>query len=280
MEALACERMPGLAERSSPAALQGTWGHEAVAQTLALIYADQGRMDDGEALAHMAPMIGRLEPWTQDGVRRCVAYAVALVAQAERETERRASIVIERHLDGAGIDIPRGGTADLVILAGTRAVVADWKLGFLDQGPAAEHRQLHAYAVMCWDRYEVDRVDIHIAQGRIRKWSAAAFDAASIEQAREATRHIVATARKDDPPLHAHIDACRYCKALPWCREAREHIMLTASEAALFGLNYEDRARMDEDAKLAARFAQAVKEQQKAWQQEAREREASESRAG
>jgi hypothetical protein len=262
MEARACAQAPWLEAMQSDAAREGTLAHEAIAQVLLCCW--QEKMPADLALDRCGALLARLSPWAKQAARTCVAYALALRERLERESGGPVTSQVERHLGGDGIGIRRGGTADLVLIGGNRVVVVDWKCGFLDQGNATTHRQLHAYAVMAWDRYRqplgIRSVDIHLAQGRLRAFSAARFTEAWIEAARADCQRVVAAASADAPPLAPSIGACRYCKALPWCRAARESIMDAIAEHALFGEAPDDVARQDEAAALARRFAAAVKD--------------------
>jgi hypothetical protein len=231
-------------------------------------------MTHAEAIAKMEGALSALEPWSADAARRCVTYAVGVI-EREKATGLDVSIEIEMQLPGASIGIPRGGTADLVVLVRdqgkiVRVVVVDYKLGFLDQGEAADHKQLWAYAVMAARKYEPTMgVEIHLAQGRRRDFSAAWFDLADIENAAEHCKRIAMAAFGADPELRPAIDACRYCKALPMCRAAREEIMKATEELALFGVDDTNRMKMAETAKIAGRFAEEVRALQKEWVNEA-----------
>lgn len=276
MERRAVTAVPAIDRISRPAAEQGTMGHAVVAQTLALTYHQPGgwTMPD-DALAQMAHAMASLEDWTKDAVRRCVAYAVSLVDQAI-QGEYDITIQIEMHLSGAGISIARGGTADLVILCRDPTggkirwvIVADWKLGWLDQGEAADHLQLGAYAAMAWDKYKPDLgVTVHLAQGRRQEFSSAHYQAADIEGVRARIVAAVRSAWADAPELAPSIHACRYCRALTHCRALREHLMNAAEQHALFGDQAADRIQLAEDAALARRFAEDARELAKQWQAE------------
>lgn len=272
MEARALALVPALAKIEHAAATQGTLGHEAVAHALTLIYHTPGGERSPEAAESVLPaFLHGLEPWTKDGARRCLAYAVSLV-ERERAMGQTVTVYIEYKLSGAGIEIDRGGTADLIIVSvgrhGRRVIVADWKLGFLDQGEAADHMQLGGYAVMAWDKFSPDVVEIHLAQGRLRDFSSALYRRQSIESTRIRVINIVRTAHDEAAPIITGIDACRYCKAITHCRPLRERIMDAKSEMALFGADYANRVRMAEDAALAKRFAAEVGELQKVWRAE------------
>lgn len=268
MEARACALVPTLADWSSPVAMQGTMGHAVIAQTLALIYHGPTRKDQVEALATMAGSMERLEPWTRDAVRRCVAYAVALIDQAERDG-LEVVVQIEIHLSGKGVNIGRGGTADLVLLLRekltkriVRVIVVDWKLGFLDQGDAADHLQLAAYTVMAWDKYApTDGADVHLGQGRRRDFTAGRYQEGHIEGARLRCRKVVAGAMVENPAIVPHIDACRYCKAFTFCRAARSVVRQACDGHDLFGTI--DPAALP----LVRRFADAAADIAALWRQ-------------
>lgn len=271
MEARALAMVPALARITHAVAEQGTLAHNVKAQTLALIYhGPGGRMESGAALAKMAGALAQLEPWAADACRRCVVYIVALVESLERDGYT-VRVEVEMHLAGSGVGIKRGGTADTVLLcsrdgAFRRVVVEDTKTGFLDQGEAADHLQLSAYAVMAFDRYHpAEPVDIHLAQGRRREFSAACFSSDAIKGVRSRILRAVAGALVPEPELRPSIEACRYCKAITHCRAVRERIMHAREELALFGDSVADRVRLAEDAAIARRFVEEVRHLQKEW---------------
>ena len=275
MEARAVAQVPAIERMSRPAADQGTIGHAVVAQTLSLIYHRPGGWGNpADAFALMASHIEDLEAWTRDAVRRCVSYAVALIEKAAKDY-RWVTVQIERHLSGKGIDIKRGGTADLIVVCqnqqgdAIKCIVADWKLGFLDQGHAADHLQLACYAVMTWDKYRPeDLVEGHLAQGRRQEFTCATYDSLAIMGVRDRIKSAVWEAIKDEPELNPCIDACRYCKALLFCAPLRERLMHAAEQLALLGADPRDRLRLAEDAALCRRFAEDARELAKVWSAE------------
>ena len=274
MEARAIALVPVLADLESAPARQGTLGHAMAAQFLAFIYhSPAGKRDPAECLARLDYAMHDLEPWTKDATRRCVAYVVAVM---DREEARGVHPVlqIEMHLSGKGIAIGRGGTADIVIIAGDLVVVIDFKLGFLDQGHAADHLQLGAYACMAWDKYAPRTLEIHLAQGRLRDFTCATFNERAIEATRLRCKRVVRDAVADLPELKSAIDACRYCKSLVICTTTRKRIMDASHSLALFGADPKDRVKLAEDMAIAKRFIEEGTKLQKAWQAEAREQEA------
>jgi len=273
MEARAVDLCQVLGRIEHPQARQGTIGHAVVAQTLSMIYQTPGgRVPPAEALAKMEGALAGLEPWSADAARRCVNYAVAL-ADREEAAGFAVEVHVEMYLPGAHLGISRGGTADVVILCRDpesrrvqRVVLQDHKLGWLDQGEAADHKQLWAYAAMAWEKYSpaLD-LEVHLAQGRRRDFSAAVFTPADIQDVAAHVRRIAMDAFGPAPEIRPALEACRYCRALPFCRPAREEIMKAIEETALFGIQEEDRVRLAEVAKLAARFAEEVRMLQKEW---------------
>jgi hypothetical protein len=261
MEARAVAMIPLLRDMCSEPARQGTLGHE----VLAGVGRDAFAGDWSRAQAIVAGIEGRmahLSGWTKDGVRACLAYLCALVATNVRRFAR-VDVLEEIRLDGAGIDIPRGGTADLVLLCYDAAgvlslvVVADWKLGFVSQGEAADHLQLGGYAVMAHDRWRPRLgVEVHLAAGRRHEFTSAHYDAPTVAGVRARLKAAGAAARVAAPELRPCLKACRYCRALLFCRPVRDLIMDARDQLALFGFDPAGRLDLQDAAALAKRFAQ------------------------
>lgn len=272
MESRAVIAMPVLERLESPQAAMGTLGHLVIAQTLALMYHgdDAQTRDQDECLAKMSGAMARLSEWDRDVVRRCVGYAVALI---EKYRPNRDGILIEQKMCGKLIGIARGGTADLVLVCGDIVIVLDHKCGFLDQGHAAEHVQTAAYAVMAYDKFKCREVHVHLAQGRLapgNRFSSAAYDVHAIAAARSFTLGIVTKASMVTAQLSPSIKACRYCKALTVCREARGYFMRANDSMSMFGApeTPEDRLAIADAAAIAKRFSDEVKLLQKQWAKE------------
>lgn len=260
MEARACELVPALREMCGIPAVQGTMGHVVLAGVLSdALTGDWSRAQ--EVVAGLEGRMMGLLDWTKDAVRQCLAYALRVVRDCTTRYHH-VTILVERHLDGAGIDIPRGGSADVVILCQdesgrvVRVVIIDHKTGFVCQGEAADHLQLGAYAVMAWDEWHpAGGVEVHLSAGRRGEFSSALYDAPAIEAVRARIRRAVAAACAPAPQLRPSLKACRWCKALPLCRAAREHLMTAAESQALFGADPADRLALADAAALAKRFA-------------------------
>ncbi len=277
MESRACALVPGLVDLSSVPAQEGTKGHE----VLAGLFGDAFAGDWSYAphvFARMEDRLGCLAAWCKDAVRGCVAYALQVIRGL---SERFSSIEVltEIKLDGTQCGIVRGGTADLVILcrqvAGGPVVevhVIDHKCGFLSQGEAADHLQLAIYAVMSWDKWHPPSgVTVHLSAGRRREYSAGLYDAELITVVRERVRSAVVRSLHPRPQINPARRACYYCRALPFCRPARNYLMKANEELFLFGADPADRVALADAAAIAKRFAQAADDVAKLWRKEEEE---------
>ena len=271
MEARVCADDPGLERWTSDAANMGTMAHDAIAQTLSVLWFTSAAETAEDAMQQTEGMQQRLDTWTKAVVRGCVSYAVdVMTALRASHPGQRVRIFIERHLSGEVVGIKRGGTADLILVCGDDLIIVDWKCGFLYQGSAATHWQMHTYAVLAYEKYRPKRIVAHLAQGRLGNFSAAEYYEADIARLRNMVASIVTESEWEHAALcpSPSIDACGYCKALTRCREAGDYIMRACDEAALFGTENADRVKLANDAALAKRFVEAVKEQQKRWREE------------
>jgi hypothetical protein len=263
----------------SPQAREGRRGHQWIAQTLTMLLDARDGWDDvDEAVDSLEALYRDLSEWTRACVRRCVSYAVALHRKLLGQGWDRVKVQIERKLSGAATGIPRGGTADLIFVCrgaqARKVVIVDWKLGFLDQGAASHSKQLTCYAVMAYDKWHPEEVEIHMAQGRRRSFTATNYPEDIMEVLRVSISDLANLARGQaygrKPQLTCCLEACRYCRAFPLCRVARKRvnegrirIMDALHEIALFGTEPPDLVQLDEDIRLCRRFAEAGKELQK-----------------
>jgi len=270
MESKAVALVPAMLSLASVPAIQGTLGHEVIAGVARDGFAgDWSRA--AEVIAGVESRMLGLETWTKDAVRACVAYLVDLI---KRHVPRypRMVVLAETHLDGACIDIPRGGTADLILLGYTATdelelvIVADWKTGFVSQGDAADHLQLGAYAAMAAERWKPTRgVVVHLAMGRRREFTSAHYDQAALLAVGQRIKAAVAAARADEPRISPNLTSCRYCKALAFCRPARDRIMESIEDLRLFGADPSNRVQLANDAALAKAFTREAEALAKLW---------------
>lgn len=271
MEARACVLVPALQHVTSDVARQGTLGHEVIASVLT--DALWGNWSGASrAVASLEARMGDLEPWCQDAVRRCIAYAFGVVRiwTDKGQVEGLAEV----HLDGMAFGLVRGGTADFVLLVRrggrvVRVIVVDWKTGWLSQGEAADHVQLMAYAVLAAHRWQPSEgVEVHLAMGRRCEFSSAFYDPEALNAAGDRVRRIAMRCQSELAKLNPSTRACRYCKALPLCRAARGKIMEAQEAHALFGARPADRITLADDAALAKAFVRSAEELAKIWREE------------
>lgn len=272
MEARACALVPAMRDWCSEPARQGTMGHA----VLAGVFQDAFAGDWSQAASVIDTLPGRMvgiADWCKDAVRHCVSYGLDLVRN-HVPNYQDISVQVEQHLEGDGIGVAAGGSADLILILGTKGVtelvvVVDWKTGFVSQGDAADHLQLACYAVMAADRWKPRHgVIVHLAMGRRREFTSALYDAEGLEAARQRIAKAALLARDPAPELRPSITACRYCKALAFCAAAREHIMTAADQFALFGAEPTDRVQLAQAAAIAKRFHQEADALAKHWRDE------------
>jgi hypothetical protein len=276
MEARACAQVPFLQEHCSEPARQGTMGHAVLAGLFQDAFA--GDWQQASAVVNTTPArLTGLAPWCADAVKHCLAYGLDLVRSY---VSRHASleVLVEQRLDGKGINVPAGGSADLILLCkdshGTieQVIVIDWKTGFVSQGEAADHLQLACYAVMAFDAWRPSNgVVVHLAMGRRQEFSSALYDGPALTAVRRRITAASTAAQLPEPELVPSITACRYCKALAFCAAAREHFMTAADQLSLFGATPADRVQLAQAAAIAKRFMQEADALAKQWRTEATE---------
>jgi len=116
------------------------------------------------------------------------------------------------------------GQPDLVILwndkRAKRALVLDWKSGWLEQEASDRNLQLRAYAVLVFMKWKVDSVEVALLQ-RNAPTVITKYDAQDLQRAREEIQVIIAKAMEEGAPRIPGEKQCRYCRAIGVCPEAR-----------------------------------------------------------
>ena len=129
----------------------------------------------------------------------------------------------EKTLDNGVIS----GTPDLVVIYPTEtgaAWVNDSKFGYKIVERAELNLQLRVYAVLTydWQEKKVERIFTSISQPRLpyeERITLSEYGREHIEESREQIHEILEAASKEDAPLHAGEEQCRYCKAKLICPE-------------------------------------------------------------
>lgn len=102
-----------------------------------------------------------------------------------------------------------------------KALVTDWKTGFLPVTPAEKNWQLRTQAVAVHQEYGATNIRVAIASARLGKPHLDFVDY-TLEDLKNAERDLLFQlwkAKQPDAPRHAG-DWCKYCPAKAYCREA------------------------------------------------------------
>ena len=152
---------------------------------------------------------------------------------AERARDLREDLV-ERWMDGDGVyetfseerlwglDEKISGQVDFGIQKGSRAIIIDYKTGYLDTIEAEQNMQLKCYAVLVKEKFpHLEEITVTIVQPRV--WpevSQAFFDQKALQIARQEIAAIIV--KSSDPKAERHPGPiqCKYCKAKADCPEA------------------------------------------------------------
>lgn len=123
-----------------------------------------------------------------------------------------------------GLDGRLVGTPDQVFIWKHRsaALVNDLKSGFFVVERAELNLQLRGYAVLVAENYiDFNRVFVSILQPRLwrpsERVTVAQYDLKDVARARDQITAIIDTTERDDAPLIAGEEQCRYCKAKLIC---------------------------------------------------------------
>jgi len=115
------------------------------------------------------------------------------------------------------------GKPDLVVIDGDRALVIDYKTGYLETLEASQNLQLRSLAVMVARNHNVEEVSVAIVQPNIRPgYTVARYDEIDLEIAERQLRKILDDANDENAVANPGEKQCRYCKAKPVCKEAQE----------------------------------------------------------
>jgi hypothetical protein len=103
-------------------------------------------------------------------------------------------------------------------------VIIDKKFGFKEVTPAAANYQLRTYAIAGAEEWHPENIVVAITQPRLpyeQRLTMASYSSKDIEFARAELMGIRAASRRDDAPLVAGEEQCRYCKAKLVCSAYR-----------------------------------------------------------
>jgi len=122
------------------------------------------------------------------------------------------------------------GKPDLVLVAGDRALILDWKSLPGRVNESRSNHQLAALAALVADKYGCQRVDAAIVQRMVAgKPQVVTFGVDDLSDAKMLCTQIVAAASKPDAPRVPGPVQCKYCKFADQCPEARAAAMQVAT---------------------------------------------------
>lgn len=257
LQALVVERwgQPGSSEQAEA----GAYAHAAIALSLS----QRSRILVALTTLHA-------DEFTIAMAQRCLDFAWMLIDLHQIEPEH---VLPEHHLACSAWGLPRGGTADLVLVVPFKKLfVIDWKTGFLDQGDAVDHVQIMAYGCAGAETFRVPYVEVILFQPRLpraERVTRASFDAEQVRQGLAYVREVTARAREQLTAAQngmaletrAGYQQCKYCRALPFCRTARTYMQDAIEVQELIGATTPPEwGSLADAAKLAESFAEASKE--------------------
>lgn len=204
------------------------------------------------------PGVDREDLWA---IRASLVVAGKLIRKYGVQPEH---VLVEHHLDDCGLNLPNGGTADLILVLPFKVlVIVDWKYGYNEVEHAELNDQAAAYAVMGAATFqtEVVHVYIHLPRAEEIKLHRAAYGVVELKDRSDYTRTVTDGAANPNAPRRASLDACRYCPALGRCPEARALVEKAMADYATFGpTTTTEWGNVLTVSKLAEKWAEAVKE--------------------
>jgi hypothetical protein len=275
-EMTVCKRFPWIRDvLSSGAADQGTRAHQVIARTISEGFCNNWK-DNEKAAENAIRLMYGLEAWAKDATKYSITFAYNTIRELSKVFEVR--VLVEHHFKGNSIGIPRGGTADLVLLCYIggkliQVVVIDWKTGFTYQGLAEDSVQLGAYGAMAQEECKPQEgTTVYLVSGRRKEVSRCLYDSINIHGVKQYVQTVADRAREQNQTTRATLAGCRYCLALCFCKTARRKIMeatktdkirttLEACELFQFIGDSEsaDKMQLFEDMRLASEFVKSGK---------------------
>ncbi len=115
------------------------------------------------------------------------------------------------------------GKPDFVGIDGKRALVIDYKTGYLETIEASRNLQLRALAVLVAENHGVDDISVAIVQPNLSPgYSIARYTSKDLEVAKSQLLKLLDEVNDEDAVANPGEKQCRYCKAKPVCKEAQE----------------------------------------------------------
>ncbi len=151
------------------------------------------------------------------------------------------------------------GKPDLVAINEDRALVIDYKTGYLETIEASRNMQLRALAVLVESNHDVTEVSVAIVQPNIKPgYSIARYDERDLDLAERHLRQLLDEAQAEDAVANPGEKQCRYCKAKPVCKEAQAE-SFSVIEADMTTLDVVRLPELLEKCDLADRVISAIR---------------------
>ena len=185
---------------------------------------------------------GESNPLADAGTRIHAALEAGNVDSLDDENEIKVAVkaaelredLVERWMDGDGVyetfseerlwglDEQISGQLDFGIQKGDRALIIDYKTGYLESVEAEKNMQLKCYAVLVKEKYpHLEEITVAIVQPRV--WPEVSQAVYSLKDLALARQEIAAIILKSsDPKAERHPGPiqCKYCRAKADCPEA------------------------------------------------------------
>lgn len=153
------------------------------------------------------------------------------------------------------------GKADHVEIHGDTAFVGDYKMLYGTHTPAPKNPQLLTLALLTVEHYDVSQVHMVLIEPNMRPtYTIGTVNLQTLEVWKKTLTTLAEEVNREDAKRSAGWKQCRFCKALPFCPEARE--LLEKSLEVNIEEIKDDPAAMAEafsKAPLHEKYAQAVK---------------------
>lgn len=197
---------------------------------------ESGPAAEEGSLIHKAVETGKLDALTEEQ-RQCAELCLRFVADEERRF--RPEKIIKEHK----VSICEGltfGTADRVAIAGSRALLYDYKFGRSSVPDAEENPQLQAYAVGIFEEFPViDEVTVFILIPRRDEVSSAIYRRSDLQRLKLRVQTTIARCEVPEPETRP-TDHCLYCASQGTCRSLHQHALTIAA-------GYEDELKLPDE---------------------------------
>jgi CRISPR/Cas system-associated exonuclease Cas4 (RecB family) len=158
------------------------------------------------------------------------------------------------------------GQCDHVVIDGDRALIVDYKTGYLGAPPAQRNLQMAGYALLLSYEYGCDEIHVAIVQPRaFPRKSVSVYRWEDIKAAEEAVTKMLHNAMAESPPRNAG-EWCHHCRARATCREAQSvvsQLVAIAETGKLPATTPEEMAQLLDRAAIATRIAKTINEEAK-----------------